>query len=185
MITYASIVNEADVSNGTSLNERAIEDLPIRGRNFAQFMQLTPNSMQEQNRFGIVVNGQRSHLVNISLDGVDFSDPLQGGQRGGGANQSEYFFPQIAVREFQVVRDGASAEVGRTNSGYVNVVTKSGTNTLPRRRILQQPQRQFDLARRLRERLQRECAESVRRRARRADQEKTGCSSSAPSRRTW
>src|SRR5713226_1342660 len=124
----AQIVNEADVSSGTSLNERAIEDLPIRGRNFAQFLQLTPNSMQEQNRFGIVVNGQRSHLVNISLDGVDFSDPLQGGQRGGGANQSEYFFPQIAVREFQVVRDGASAEVGRTNSGYVNVVTKSGTN---------------------------------------------------------
>jgi carboxypeptidase family protein len=78
----AQIVNEADVSNGTSLNERAIEDLPIRGRNFAQFLQLTPNSMQEQNRFGIVVNGQRSHLVNISLDGVDFSDPLQGGQRG-------------------------------------------------------------------------------------------------------
>ena len=125
----AQVVNEADVSNGTSLNERAIEDLPIRGRNFAQFLQLTPNSMQEQNRFGIVVNGQRSHLVNISLDGVDFNDPLQGGQRGGGANQSEYFFPQIAVREFQVVRDGASAEVGRTNSGYVNVVTKSGTNT--------------------------------------------------------
>ena len=66
----AQIVNEADVSNGTSLNERAIEDLPIRGRNFAQFLQLTPNSMQEQNRFGIVVNGQRSHLVNTSLDGV-------------------------------------------------------------------------------------------------------------------
>ena len=125
----ALVVNEADVSNGTTLNERAIEDLPIRGRNFAQFLQLTPNSMQEQNRFGIVVNGQRSHLVNISLDGVDFSDPLQGGQRGGGANQSAYFFPQIAVQEFQVIRDGASAEVGRTNAGYVNVVTKSGTNT--------------------------------------------------------
>src|SRR5258708_3534845 len=84
--------------------------------------------MQEQNRFGIVVNGQRSRLVNISLDGMDFSDPLQGGQRGGGANQSAYFFPQLAVREFQVIRDGASSEVGRTNSGYVNVVTKSGTN---------------------------------------------------------
>ncbi len=125
----AQIVNESDVSSGTSLNERTIEDLPIRGRNFAQFLQLTPNSMQEQNRFGIVVNGQRSHLVNITLDGVDFSDPLQGGQRGGGANQSEYFFPQIAVREFQVVRDGASAEVGRTNAGFVNVVTKSGTNS--------------------------------------------------------
>ena len=125
----AQVVNEVDVSNGTSLNERAIEDLPIRGRNFAQFLQLTPNSMQESNRFGIVVNGQRSINVNISLDGVAFNDPLQGGQRGGGANQSAYFFPQVAVREFQVVRDGASAEVGRTNSGYVNVVTKSGRNS--------------------------------------------------------
>lgn len=130
VVEQAQVVNEADVSNGTTLNERAIENLPIRGRNFAQFMQLTPNSMQEQNRFGIVVNGQRSINVNISLDGVDFSDPLQGGQRGGGANQSAYFFPQMAIREFQVVRDGASAEVGRTNSGYVNVVTKSGTNSL-------------------------------------------------------
>jgi len=126
----AQIVNEADVSNGTLLNQRAIEDLPMRGRNFAQFLQLTPNSMQEQNRFGIVVNGQRSINSNISVDGVDFNDPLQGGQRGGGANQSAYFFPQVGVREFQVVRDGASAEVGRTNSGYVNVVTKSGTNSL-------------------------------------------------------
>ncbi len=130
VVERAQIVNETEIASSTSLNERAIEDLPIRGRNFAQFMQLTPNSMQEQNRFGIVVNGQRSHLVNISLDGVDFNDPLQGGQRGGGANQSAYFFPQVAVREFQVVRDGASAEVGRTNSGYVNVVTKSGTNSL-------------------------------------------------------
>jgi len=85
--------------------------------------------MQEANRFGLVVNGQRSINSNISIDGVDFNDSLQGGQRGGGANESEYFFPQLAVREFQVVRDGASAEVGRTNAGYVNVVTKSGTNS--------------------------------------------------------
>ena len=128
VVDQTQVVNGTDVSSATSLNERAIEDLPMRGRNFAQFLQLTPNSVQEQNRFGIVVNGQRSINSNISIDGVDFNDPLQGGQRGGGANQSEYFFPQIAVREFQVVRDGASAEVGRTNSGYVNVVTKSGTN---------------------------------------------------------
>src|SRR5262249_29413546 len=36
--------------------------------------------------------------------------------------------PQTAVREFQVLRSGAGAEVGRTNAGFVNVVTKSGTN---------------------------------------------------------
>lgn len=127
--TGAEIVNQADTNNSTVIGQRAIEDLPIRGRNFADFIQLTPNVMQEANRNGLVVNGQRSINSNISVDGVDFNDSLQGGQRGGGANESVYFFPQLAVREFQVVRDGASAEVGRTNSGYVNVVTKSGTNT--------------------------------------------------------
>ena len=122
------IVNDSDTSNAQVISSKAIEDLPIRGRNFVEFVQLTPNVQQEQNRFGLVVNGQRSINSNISVDGVDFNDSLQGGQRGGGPNESAYFFPQLAVREFQVVRDGASAEVGRTNSGYINVVTKSGSN---------------------------------------------------------
>lgn len=125
-----SLVNDADTNNSTIIGQRAIEELPIRARNFTEFFQLAPNVTQEQNRFGLVVNGQRSINSNISIDGVDFNDSLQGGQRGGGANESAYFFPQLAVREFQMVRDGASAEVGRTNSGYLNVVTKSGTNTI-------------------------------------------------------
>jgi hypothetical protein len=95
-----------------------------------KFRPLSPNVQQEQNRYGIVVHGQRSINSNISVDGVDFNDSLQGRQRGGGPQESAYFFPQLAVREFQVVRDGASAEVGRTKSGYINVVTKSGSNPL-------------------------------------------------------
>ena len=124
------VVNTDDTHNSVSINERAIRDLPIRGRNFVEFVQLTPHVTQEQNRYGIVVNGQRSINSNISVDGVDFNDSLQGGQRGGGPNESAYFFPQLAVREFQVVASGVSAEVGRTNAGYVNVVTRSGTSDL-------------------------------------------------------
>src|SRR5262249_37065827 len=63
-----------------------------------------------------------------SIDGADFNDPLQGNQRGG--NEGVFFFPQAAVEEFQVVRAGATASVGRTSAGFVNVVTKSGTNAL-------------------------------------------------------
>ncbi|HCA59474.1 MAG TPA: hypothetical protein DEP46_16010, partial [Blastocatellia bacterium] len=75
-----------------------------------------------------MIAGQRSINSNIAVDGADYNDPLQGNQRGG--NESVFFFPQSAVREFQVVRSGASAEVGRTNAGFVNVVTKSGTNEI-------------------------------------------------------
>ena len=123
-----TVVNTEDTHNAVVIGSRAIRDLPIRGRNFQEFAQLTPNVTQEGNRYGLVVNGQRSINANISVDGVDFNDSLQGGSRGGGPNESAYFFPQLAVREFQVIASGVSAEVGRTNSGYVNVVTKSGGN---------------------------------------------------------
>lgn len=124
----ADFVNRADPSNSVNIDSRAIADLPIRGRNFTEFVQLSPNVTQESNRFGIVVNGQRSINSNIAIDGVDFNDPLQGGPRGGGPKESAFFFPQLAVREFQMVLNGASAEIGRTNAGYLNVVTQSGSN---------------------------------------------------------
>jgi hypothetical protein len=111
----------------TNINQTAVANLPIRGRNFTDFALLTPGIMQEANRGGLVVNGQRSINSNIAIDGVDFNDSLQGNQRGG--NDATFAFPQSAVSEFQVVRSGATAEVGRTNAGFVNVVTKSGTNT--------------------------------------------------------
>ena len=126
--TDHTIVNRTDVSNSVTIDARAISDLPIRARNFTEFAQLAPNVTQETSRFGLVVNGQRSINSNISIDGVDFNDPLQGGPRGGGPKESAFFFPQLAVREFQMVINGASAEVGRTNSGYLNVVTNSGSN---------------------------------------------------------
>jgi hypothetical protein len=53
---------------------------------------------------------------------------VRGNQRGG--NEATFFFPQKAVRECQVVCSGAGAEIGRTGAGFVNVVTKSGTNAV-------------------------------------------------------
>ncbi len=120
------LTHRADTDNASVIGTAAVENLPTRGRNFTDFALLTPGISQELDRFGLVVNGQRSGNVNFAIDGVDFNDPLQGGQRGGPT--SVYFFPQVNVREFQVVRTGLSAEFGRTNSGFVNVVTKSGTN---------------------------------------------------------
>src|SRR5262249_15148149 len=125
----AGVIDESASSNSVTLNSSSVENLPIRGRNFQEFALLAPNVMQEQDRFGMVVNGQRSSNSNVSLDGTDFNDSLQGGQRGNN-DGATFFFPQSAVREFQLVRSGATAEVGRTNSGFVNVVTKSGTNDL-------------------------------------------------------
>lgn len=122
------IIDAESSATGTSITQKSIENLPIRGRNFPEFVQLTPGVVQEGDRKGLVIAGQRSINSNVSIDGADFNDALQGNQRGG--NDAVFFFPQTAIKEFQVVRTGASAEVGRTGGGFVNAVTKSGTNKI-------------------------------------------------------
>ncbi len=120
------VIGTETESTGSTISQRLVSDLPVRGRNFTEFVQLTPGVVQEGDRSGLVISGQRSINSNVAIDGADFNDALQGNQRGG--NESVFFFPQTAIREFQVVRSGATAEVGRTGAGFVNAVTKSGTN---------------------------------------------------------
>src|SRR5436190_13756537 len=122
------LLDKDETATGSTVDSRAVSTLPIRGRDFTEFVQLTPAITQDSDRNGLVISGQRSINSNIAIDGTDFNDALQGNQRGG--NEGVFFFPQAAIREFQVVRSGASSEVGRTNSGFINVVTKSGSNAV-------------------------------------------------------
>ena len=63
---------------------------------------------------------------NISLDGGDYNNGFFGEQMGG--QRAAIDITLEAVKEFQVVATGATAEYGRTAGGVVNVITKSGTN---------------------------------------------------------
>ena len=74
----------------------------------------------------ISINGQKGISNNISVDGADFNNPFFGEQRGG--QRPAFTFNQDAIREVVVVADGAAPEFGRSGGGFVNVVTKSGTN---------------------------------------------------------
>ena len=131
VVTVTSDPETLDKEEGATsatIPQRSVQDLPARGRNFSEYVLLTPAVMQESDRQGLVIAGQRSINSNVAIDGADFNDSLQGNQRGG--NESVFFFPQTAIREFQVVRSGATAEIGRTSAGFVNAVTKSGTNQI-------------------------------------------------------
>ena len=76
----------------------------------------------------LTVNGQKGINNNVSVDGADYNNPFFGEQRGG--QRPAFTFNLDAVKEVVVVSDGANAEFGRANSGFVNVVTKSGTNEI-------------------------------------------------------
>ncbi len=100
--------------------------LPNRDRDFTQFGELAAGVQPAASSTGLIVDGQRPISFSAAVDGFDFTDPLNGGERG--ALDGSLFFPQTVVREFQVVHAGATAEVGGTNAGFVNVVTKEGNN---------------------------------------------------------
>lgn len=111
------------------LNERAIENLPINGRRFQDFVTLTPTAQIDPQRNQISLVGQRGiYGANVNVDGVDYNQPFFGGIRGGERSNNAYTIPQESIKEFQVVAAGYSAEFGRSTGGLVNAVTKSGTN---------------------------------------------------------
>ena len=114
----------------TTFNERAIENLPIQGRDFKNFALNTPNVVgpdPNSGRTTISMGGMKGIDTNITVDGADFNNTFFGSATG----QPEVPFfvvSQEAVQEFQVLANGFSAEFGRSGGGFLNVVTKSGTN---------------------------------------------------------
>jgi hypothetical protein len=126
----APVVETARIEGATRIDSRAVENLPNNGHNFLDFTKLTPGVSTVQGPDGdeLTVNGQKGIQNNISVDGADFNNPFFGEQRGG--QRPAFTFNLDAVQEVVVVADGANAEYGRSSSGFVNVITKSGTNTL-------------------------------------------------------
>ncbi|MPZ19350.1 MAG: TonB-dependent receptor plug domain-containing protein [Luteitalea sp.] len=122
------LIETTRAEQATLINQQAVRSLPNNGRNFLAFMQLTPGVTIVQGPDGdeISVNGQKGINNNISVDGADFNNPFFGEQRGG--QRPAFTFNQDAIREIVVVADGAAPEFGRSGGGFVQVVTKSGTN---------------------------------------------------------
>ena len=129
-ITVAGVppVDVTQSEGATRLGVEAVEGLPNNGRNIFNFVKLTPNVAIVQGPDGdeISVGGQRGIHNNVSVDGADFNNPFFGEQRGG--QRPAFTFNLDAVQDFVVVADGANAEFGRSSGGFINVITKSGTN---------------------------------------------------------
>ncbi|HUR32500.1 MAG TPA: TonB-dependent receptor [Vicinamibacterales bacterium] len=124
----ATVVDTTRSAATSTLDESTIATTPILGRKFEDLLTLTPGVSVVQGPDGdeITFSGQRGVFNNISLDGGDYNNGFFGEQVGG--QRAAVDITLDAVKEFQVVASGASAEFGRTAGGVVNVITKSGTN---------------------------------------------------------
>ena len=124
------LIEVSSPQNAVKIDRETIDGIPNNGRNFLELTKLTPGVAIVQGPDGdeLSVNGQKGIQNNISVDGADFNNPFFGEQRGG--QRPAFTFNLDAVQEFVVIADGAPAEFGRASSGFVTVVTKSGTNDL-------------------------------------------------------
>lgn len=132
----SSSIQREDSSVGSLINERAVQDLPLNGRNFIRLAQLAPgategaaNSTQSGTRpddrrqsSSVSVNAQDSSLNNFLIDGTDDNERFLG---------NVVVKPSIdAIQEMKVETNSYSAVIGRSAGGVINIVTKPGTNAI-------------------------------------------------------
>lgn len=109
---------------GTTVQEKSIKDLPLNGRDYTQLSLLAPgvHPVTLTNYGQFQIGGQRGDAVNYTIDGGENNFSY--------TNEARTLFTQEGVKEFQILTNRFSAEYGRSTSGVINVITKSGTNEL-------------------------------------------------------
>ena len=128
----APMVNTTDATLGNNFNARQLTDLPSEGRDPASILSLQPGvvfignvttDQQDNDSRGGAVNGARSDQSNITLDGLDDNDQLEGY-----AFQGAMRATLDSLQEFRVTTSNYDAASGRSSGAQMNLVTKSGTN---------------------------------------------------------
>jgi outer membrane receptor protein involved in Fe transport len=97
-----------------------IDALPILGRNYQDVLTLAPGVSDVDGDGNPNIHGARDTDVVTLVDGVSTTDPYTG--KVGAQLNIE------SIQEIEVKTSGASAEYGRAQGGFTNILTKSGGN---------------------------------------------------------
>ena len=116
-------LNRTNPTIGTTISNRAVEELPLPGgRNINNLVLTTPNASSTTGQGTYAINGNRPRNNNYMVDGSDNNDISV-------TISTSQIIPE-SVAEFQVLQNPYSVEFGRNSGGQINVITKSGTNRL-------------------------------------------------------
>jgi hypothetical protein len=123
----APLIDATTAAIGQDIPKDSIADLPLNERNTYSFVFLAPGVQGDvsftYNNMNFSVNGGRPGTTDILVDGIPSSPGLAN------PNQGIAVFPSVeSVQEMKVQTNGYSAEFGRSGSGIINLIYKSGTN---------------------------------------------------------
>jgi TonB dependent receptor/Carboxypeptidase regulatory-like domain/TonB-dependent Receptor Plug Domain len=126
VLATAPVLDTTSSGVGTNLDASAIETLPT-GRNYASIVQVAPGVSSDANpnnptQNTITVYGSSGAENAFFIDGVNTTQMEYGFQ---GKNLNFEF-----IQEIDVKTGGYEAEFGRSTGGIINVITKSGGNTM-------------------------------------------------------
>lgn len=129
VVTVQGGPEQLQTANATISNvveQKAIETLPLNGRNPLTLLLLEPGVVQRSfggAGSGVHVNGSRDRAFNVTIDGIE-------------ANESSvpnpvsnlYRINPDNVEEFKVTTNNATAEEGRNSGASISIATRSGTS---------------------------------------------------------
>jgi hypothetical protein len=136
VVGEAPLLRPTESSSSTVLDRSLVDDLPLNGRKYTNFMTLMPNTSYDGDTGLVSIAGQQggedSGYANgngstyFTVDGSNatnnyFSDII-------GRNRIPYLFGEDSIQEFQVTVSPYSAIYGG-GAGFVTSVTRSGSNT--------------------------------------------------------
>lgn len=128
----APLLNTTDATLGNTFDEKQVLQLPIESRNVVDLLSLQAGVVFTSNRPDIdldydtrsgAVNGARSDQSNVTLDGVDVNDEVNG-----------YAFTSVlrmtpdSLEEFRVTTTNENSDTGRSSGAEVVLMTKGGGN---------------------------------------------------------
>jgi hypothetical protein len=126
-----AIVDTSRATVDGVITTKQIDNLPLNGRNFLDLAQLEPGVQTRdggdfdptKNQFvGVSIGGRGGRATRIQVDGVDITDETVGTTTTNLSNES--------IQEFQVSRSHLDASTDLTSSGAINIITRSGGNTI-------------------------------------------------------
>jgi hypothetical protein len=119
-------LQSSNATIGNVVDQKAIEALPLNGRNPLTLLLLEPGVVQRSfggAGSGVHVNGARDRAYNVTIDGIE-------------ANESSvpnpvsnlYRITPDNIQEYKVTTNNATAEEGRNSGASISIATRAGTS---------------------------------------------------------